>query len=276
MSIDVVVGDGPTRAGDVIVTVDGPVVNATMDRPDKRNAINYGVIDGLKTAIATTTEREASVLVVRGAGPSFCAGADLNLVRSTLDDEHGLTDFLARLSEVCDALADGPFVSLAVVTGHAVAGGCEILLACDLAVASHDAKIGDRHLQNSLLPGAGGSVRLLQALTPARARRLFYTAEMISGRLAEEWGLVSAACPQDRLEASVAELVAQLVTKSPAALRAMKQMTIAAETRQIKDVLAVERRIFLDYAMGSSHVRDALTAFLGGSTNTPPHSRSSS
>jgi enoyl-CoA hydratase/carnithine racemase len=276
VSINGVLGNGPTRAGEVIVTVDGAVVTATIDRPEKRNAINYGVIDGLMAAITTTIDRGASVLVVRGAGPSFCAGADLNLVRSTLDDENGLNEFLARLSSVCDAMAAGPFVSLAVITGYAVAGGCEILLACDLAVASHDAKIGDRHLHNSLLPGAGGSTRMFQALTPARARRLFYTAEMISGRLAEEWGLVSEACAPDQLEATVARLISQLEAKSPAALRAMKRMTLAAESLPMADALVEERRIFLDYATGSSHVRDALTAFLNVPGPVSPQPRSSS
>lgn len=266
----------PTRVGDVLVSAEGPVVTATIDRPEKRNAINFEVIDGLSAAIATTVERQASVLLLRGSGGTFSAGADLNLVRSTLGDDQGLTHFLARLSEVCDALAKGPFVSVAVVTGYALAGGCELLLACDLAVASDDAQIGDRHLQNSLLPGAGGSTRLFRAITPARARRLFFTAEMISGRLAEEWGLVSASCPSDRLEATVADLVSQIAAKSPAALRAMKEMTVAAETSSMAGALAEERRIFLDYAAGSEHVRSALSAFLGGAATPSRESGSTS
>lgn len=250
------------RVGDVLISREGPVVTATIDRPGKRNAINYEVIDGLGAAIDTTVDSGASMLVLRGAGGTFCAGADLNLIRSMITDADGLERYVTRLSEVCDALSNGPFVSLAVVTGYAVAGGCELLLACDLAVASDDARIGDRHLENSLLPGAGGSVRLFRSLTPARARRLFYTAEMITGSLAEQWGLVCASAPVDALDAVVADLVAAISGKSPQALRAMKAMTHAAEVETFADAVAAERRIFVDYAAGSDAVRTALTAFL--------------
>lgn len=255
-------GHSPVRVGDVIVHVDGATVNATIDRPNKRNALDYEVIDGLQAAIATAIDREASLLVLRGAGGHFSAGADLALVQTLLDDASALTEYVTRLSHVCDFLATGPFVSLAVVTGYAVAGGCELLLACDLAVAADDAKIGDRHLQNSLLPGAGGSVRLFQRLTPARARRLFYTAEMISGRVAEEWGLVTASCGLQELDTVVDGLIARIVEKAPAALKAIKAMTVAAETSLMHDALAEERRIFVDYATGSDHVREALSRFL--------------
>ena len=258
-----VAGNNPSRVGDVLLTVYGPVLTATIDRPLKRNALSQGVIEGLFAAVDAVTSQELSLLVLRGAGNTFCAGADLDLVRSMLNDPNGMTDYLADLSRVCDQLARGPFVSLAVVSGYALAGGCELLLACDLAVASHSARIGDRHLQNSLLPGAGGSVRLMRAISPARARWLFYTAEMISGQQAEEWGLVSASCPEPELENLVSELVGVIASKSPAALRAMKTMTIAAETMTDTDALAAERQIFLDYFTGSDTVRGALTRFLG-------------
>jgi enoyl-CoA hydratase len=251
------------RVGDVLIRAEGPVVTATIDRPQKRNAINFAVIEGIDAAIELTVERQASVLVLRGSGGNFCAGADLEFVRSCIDDVAPLTDFLARLSDVCNRLSDGPFVSVAVVTGYAVAGGCELLVACDLAVCSEDAQIGDRHLQNALLPGAGNSVRLPAAIGPARARRLFYTAEMIPGRQAEAWGLVCGCAPTDQLEDQVSELVERVASRSPAALRAMKEMVVCAETKPIAEALADERRIFLEYAEGSDHVRNALSAFLG-------------
>ena len=261
---DVAATGSARRVGDVIISVGASTVTAVMDRPDKRNAISYAVIEGLNSAIDTTIDTGASILVLRGAGGNFCAGADLNLVKAMLDDASGLTTYLRKLSDVCDRLADGPFVSLAVVTGFALAGGCELLLACDVAVASEDAQIGDRHLRNSLLPGAGGSVRLFRALTPARARRLLYTAEMISGRVAEDWGLVAAAYPAAALDDQVTRLVNEISARSPQALRAAKAMTVAAERQSLADALAEERRIFVGYATGNESVRTALTAFLDG------------
>lgn len=257
-----------TRIGDVLVSVDDGVVTAVIDRADKRNAINYAVIEGLNAAIATTVDSRASVLVIRGAGGTFCAGADLSYVQSTLHDGSGLETYVTRLSEVCDQLAEGPFASIAAVDGYALAGGCELLLACDLAVASEDARIGDRHLANSLLPGAGGSVRLLSALTPARARYLLYTAEMISGIDAERWGLVTAAVPSAELHQHVSRLARHIAGKSADALRAAKAMTVAAEKQPCADALLTERRIFVDYVTDNDIVRNALTRFLGRSSDT--------
>ena len=256
-----------TRVGDVLVSADDGVVTAVIDRADKRNAINYAVIEGLNAAIATTVDSRASVLVIRGAGGNFCAGADLSYVQSTLHDGSGLETYVTRLSEVCDQLADGPFASIAAVDGYALAGGCELLLACDLAIASEDARIGDRHLANSLLPGAGGSVRLLSALTPARARYLLYTAEMISGIDAERWGLVTATVPSAELHQHVSRLARHIACKSADALRAAKAMTVAAQKQPRAEALLTERRIFVDYATDNDIVRDALTRFLGRSSD---------
>jgi enoyl-CoA hydratase/carnithine racemase len=250
------------RIGDVVVELEGRVLTATIDRPQKRNAISPSVIEGLSGAIEMAQGSDATVVVLRGAGGTFCAGADLGFVSQSIDDPSVMTDFLVRLSEVCDRLVDGPFASIAVIEGFAVAGGCELLVACDLAVAADDAQIGDGHLKNALLPGAGNSVRLLQALSPARARRLFYTAELITGREAAEWGLVSASAPAGELDRVVAGIVSQIAGHSPAALRAVKQMTICAETKPMAQALADERRIFLEYAEEDDHVRNALTAFL--------------
>lgn len=254
---------GVKRIGDVLVSASSGLVTVVIDRPDKRNAINYAVIEGLNAAIGTAVDIGASVLVLRGSGGNFCAGADLAYVQSTLNDGSGLESYVTRLSEVCDKLAEGPFASIAAVDGYALAGGCELLLACDLAVASVDARIGDRHLANSLLPGAGGSVRLIHALPPARARYLLYTAEMISGAEAERWGLVTTAVPAAELHEHVDALARSIADKSPQALRAAKAMTVAAEHQQFADALLEERRIFVDYATGNDTVRDALTRFFG-------------
>lgn len=250
------------RFGDVLCTLSGSVATVVIDRPAKRNALSQPVVDGLSQAIATAIDHDASVLVLRGTGGTLSAGADLALVRSILADTDALRRYVTSLSGVCDALASGPFVSVAVVDGYAVAGGCELLLACDLALAADDARIGDRHLQHALLPGAGGSARLFRRVSPARARRLFFTAEMISGQVAAEWGLVSASAPSGELELALGALLDSLAAKSPAACRAMKQMLIAAENCLLADAIACERELFLDYIRAAPVVAAALDAFL--------------
>jgi len=251
--------------GEVVVTVDGPVVRATIDRPGARNAINEGVVGGLEAALDTAEASRAKVLVLRGAGGTFCAGADLKLVQTLAGDRHRMTGYVTRLGNVTERLESGPFVSLAVVEGFALAGGCELLMACDLAVASTEARIGDRHLEFGLAPGAGGSVRLVRALPKAQARYLLLTGEAVTGAQAAAWGLVTLAVPPAELEATTEGLVGRLASRSGDALRAVKRMVAAAgPERPVGEAMAAEREIFLDFMDASGDVKEGLAAFAEG------------
>jgi len=152
------------RVGDVVLVADpgGPgvspgtaaVLRATIDRPEARNAISPSVVEGLEAAVRRAGQIGARVLVVRGAAGTFCAGADLEFVRSTIDQPGALDDggafasVIRRLNDILLAIEAAPFASVAVVEGFALAGGCELLLACDVVVADEEARIGDRHLDN--------------------------------------------------------------------------------------------------------------------------------
>jgi enoyl-CoA hydratase/carnithine racemase len=256
------------RIGDVVLTEDGPVLRATIDRPEARNAISPTVVEGLDAAVRRAGELEARVLVIRGTGGTFCAGADLAWVLSTVDqpgamEEGGaFTSVIRRLAEVLDEMEAAPFATLAVVDGFALAGGCELLLACDVVVADEKARIGDRHLELGLLPGAGGSVRLHKALSPARSRWLLLSGEMISGREAAEWGLVTRAVPGDQLDGVAGAMIARLASRSGDALAGAKAMIGAVRDIPVIDGVLAERRIFLDHMAKSEDVRAALARFL--------------
>lgn len=248
------------RVGAVEIATSGRVVRATIDRPEVRNAINDAVLDGLEAAVATA-ESQASVLVLSGSGGNFCAGADLSQVKGMVEDRPALERFVTRLSDILDRIEAGPFASVCVVDGYALAGGCEILLACDVVIASEDARIGDRHLEFGLLPGAGGSVRLVRSLAATRARYLLLTGETVSGRQAADWGLVTTAVPPASLEAAVAADVDRLATRSPDALRAAKAMALDARDLPHRDALLAERKRFLDHVTSSPDTTEGLAAF---------------
>ena len=256
------------RVGDVVLVEDGPVVRATIDRPDARNAINPAVVEGLAAAVARARTSGARVLVLRGAAGTFCAGADLGFVLSTIDQPGALAAdgpfgaLIGDLNDVLLELENAPFASMAVVDGFALAGGCEILLACDVVVADEAARLGDRHLELGLLPGGGGSVRLHKALTPARSRWLLLSGEMISGREAAEWGLVTRAVPADRLDETTEAMVARLASRSADAISGMKEMIAAVRDVPVPEGVSAERRIFLDHMANSEDVRLALARFL--------------
>ena len=256
------------RVGDVLIREDGPVVRATIDRPEAHNAISPSVVDGLEGAVRRAREVDARVLVIRGAGGTFCAGADLGFVLSTIDQPGAMqgggafASVIRRLNDVLDEIEAAPFASVAIVEGFALAGGCEILLACDVVVADEAARIGDRHLELGLLPGGGGSVRLYRALSPARARWLLLSGEMISGREAAEWGLVTRAVPRGELDGVAEAMVARLATRNGDALAGAKEMIAAVRDVPVADGLAAEQRIFLDHMGKNEDVRAALARFL--------------
>lgn len=251
-----------TRIGDVRIDRRPGVVYATIDRPEARNAINDGVIEGLDGAVDAATEDEARVLLLRGSGGTFCAGADLQHVsRMLAEDDGGLQTYVTRLADVLARFEKAPFAVVAAIEGYALAGGCEILVACDMALATTEARIGDRHLEYGLLPGAGGSARLPKTLPSARARYLLMTGEMIDGAEAAEWGLVTRAVPSEQFEEAVAGLVERLATRSIDALAAVKRMTIENEALDVRAAVENERRIFSEYFRQSPDGREGLAAF---------------
>jgi len=256
------------RVGDVVLVEDGRVLRATIDRPEARNAISPSVIEGLEAAVRRARECGAAVLVLRGAAGTFCAGADLEWVLSTIDQPGALEDGGAfasgihRLNDVLLAIETAPFASVAVIEGFALAGGCELLLACDVVVADEDARLGDRHLELGLLPGAGGSVRLHKALTPARSRWLLLSGEMISGRQAAEWGLVTRAVQGDQLDEVAEAMIARLASRSGDALAGAKAMIGAVRDIPVPEGIDAERRIFLGHMAKSDDLRAALARFL--------------
>ena len=253
--------DSTARAGDVEIEIRGGVARVLLDRARTKNALAPEVVAGLGSAITAATEAGCTVFVLRGAGGTLSAGADLAHLRSVLGDEGALDGYIASIGAVLDRLADAPFVSVAVVGEFALAGGCEILLACDLSVVSDDARIGDRHLEYGLLPGAGGSVRLPRAVAGPLARRLLYTGEMIDGATAAQWGLVSHAVPPAELDAAVEALVARLSRHSSPALAAMKQLYRAATGPASPEALTAERAVLVEHLMTAADAAEGLAAF---------------
>ncbi len=241
------------RIGDVMVRQTPHVVEATMDRPRVLNALNDAIVSGLEGALDIAEKNDATVLVLRGAGSNFCSGADLKYVATLFDDlERDLFAYIGRLRRICDRLADGPFISLALVEGFALAGGYEILTACDMAVATADASIGDRHLEYALAPGLGATVRVARHLTSKQARYLAFTGEIITGAQAAAWGLVSHAWPAEDFERQSRLLVDRLASRNRFAVQLYKRMILSGERETFAESMQYEERAFREYQ--SQHV----------------------
>lgn len=238
----------PERVGDVVIRASDHVVAATLDRPAVGNAINDEVIRGLEAAVDLTERHRAKVLTIRGAGGCFSVGADLAQVVSMRDNPSRIEESAARWGRLLDRLETGAFAAIAVVEGHAMAAGCELLLACDIVLATKTARIGDGHLECGLVPSAGGAVRLSRYLPKARANYLLLSGELLSGEQAAQWGLVTATADPGTVDALADRVVARIAGHSGAALAAVKRMVSNSRRLSQAEAQYLERAVFLRYA----------------------------
>jgi enoyl-CoA hydratase/carnithine racemase len=248
----------PERGDPAYVEVAGPVAELVLNRPDRLNAIDAATLDVIDRAVAfADSQREIRVLIVRGAGRAFCTGADLGEAGNRVADPAALTAFLQRWHRVFTRLAESPVPSIAAVQGYALAGGFELLQACDLAVVADDAVLADQHARYGLIPAGGGTQRLPRLIGQRRAAWLMLSGEPITPAEARQAGLVNAVCPAAEVLGRAREMAALLASRSPVGSAAVKQairLGLAApspaEGMQIEQRLAVAHMASKDAAIG--------------------------
>jgi enoyl-CoA hydratase/carnithine racemase len=190
-----------------------PLATVWLNRPEARNAFDLPMLRGLRRALAgAERDPEVRAIVVRGRGSSFCVGADLAL----LDSGASWIELSRFVSRTYDRLTDSRKVTIAAVQGYAVAGGFELMLACDFALASEDAKIGDGHIRSGLFGSAGPIYRLPRIIGSRRAKELMLSGDLLSGREALDWNLVNAVAPAGELSGLVERFAARFTRRSPA------------------------------------------------------------
>jgi len=203
----------------------GPVMLATLNRPEKGNALNAALIDALDTlargtALGSAQPEGPRALVLTGAGEkAFSAGADV----SELD---GIDATTARLQmrrgqEVFGRLEELPIVVIAAVNGFALGGGLELAMAADVRMASPHAKLGQPEINLGNLPGWGGTQRLPRLVGQGRATEMILTGELVTAQRALEIGLVNRVAPEP-LKAAL-ELAEQVAERNPVAVRGAKR-----------------------------------------------------
>jgi enoyl-CoA hydratase/carnithine racemase len=213
-----------------------------FNRPQAMNAITPTMLKELKTAVLEAgNDKDAKVIVLTGSGKAFCAGVDLKalgdrkLTRGKVGD---ILDIPAR--DLINAIRTVPKVVIALVNGFAFTGALEILLACDLAIASEDAKIGDTHAKWGLRPTWGMSARLPRRVGFLKAKELSFTADAITGREAERIGLINQAVPADKLEEALQTMVKKIAANSPQSIAAYKSLYNDNESMTLDRSLQLE------------------------------------
>ena len=203
----------------------GPVSRVTLNSPEIRNAFNDETIAELTRAFTQLgQDPQVCVIVLAAVGPAFCAGADLNWMRRMADYNHAenLAD-AAQLAEMLRVIYECPKPTIACVQGDVYAGGMGLVAACDMAVSVDTANFCLSEVKLGLIP-ATISPYVIRAMGARAAQRYFLTAERFDAGQAQRIGFVHEVVNADRLDAKVAELTNALVTASPAAVKACKQL----------------------------------------------------
>ncbi len=203
---------------------DGGVATITLNRPEKRNAISFELIDDLLQALDEVAKSNTIVLILTGAGKAFCSGMDLENLKALLGrtPEQNLKDS-ETIVRLFRSLYEFPKVTIAAVNGAAIAGGTGLALLCDFTLAVPEAKFGYTEVRIGFVP-AIVSTFLLRQVGEKQARDLLLTGRIFGAEEAEHMGLISEIVPPENLLTRARELAAQLMENSAASLRATKQL----------------------------------------------------
>ncbi|MDQ3163415.1 MAG: enoyl-CoA hydratase/isomerase family protein [Actinomycetota bacterium] len=201
---------------------DGPVARITLDRPEKRNALSIALSDELVRAIARVQDSTSiKVLVIDGAGETFCAGDDITEM-FTWGDANGVMRRARLYQTMANALEELDKVTVAAVDGFAVGGGLEITMACDFAVATRRAVWGMPEVDVGITPGWGGTTRMARLIGRRMTKEVNLLGALHPARRAVELGLWNRVVGDDQLEAEVNALVEVLLSKNQQAVRQLK------------------------------------------------------
>ena len=216
--------------------VDGRVATITLDRPEQRNAVDPELTEELGAAVAAfEADPEVWVAILTGAGPNFCAGADLKALAAgraaELTTEQGGFAGWVRYPRTKPVIA--------AVTGFALAGGTELVLACDLVVAAPDAQFGLPEVTRGIVAAGGGLFRLPRALPPARAAELVLTGERLGAEEAHRLGMVNHLVPVEQVLGKAREIADRICANAPVAVR--ESLAVVRDAYELSEQEAWDR-----------------------------------
>jgi enoyl-CoA hydratase len=257
---------------DVVVCTRQPIADGlgvaalvTLNRPDQLNAISWSMVRALD-AVIDDLEQDPSVraILLTGSGRAFSAGGDLKDYQELQTDAGRFLQFVQDLHSAFTRLRTLRVPVIGLVNGVTAAGGLELLLNCDFALAAESARIGDAHLNFGQMGGGGVLTLLPRMIGIAKAAELVLTGRFLSSAEAMEWGLVSRVVPDDELLAEGMSLVQTLAAKSPLAMANAKHVmnSVWSESMSVTAGLRLERDRDVLYCLTSEDAPEGLAAFV--------------
>ena len=245
----------------ILLDVTDGVALLTLNQPARRNPMSERMGEELADALRDLAAREdVRVLVLAGAGESFCAGGDMALIEA--NTERSVETRRQVMRAYYDrylSLLRLEIPTIAALHGHAVGGGLALALACDLRYAAEDARLSVNFARLSLHPGMASTLTLPRAIGAARALELFYTGRVVSGREAEALGLVNRAVPRTELMAAALETARAIAGSAPLVVRMLKRAVYQGLEGAV--TAAVEYEAFCQaITFGSEDLREGLAA----------------
>jgi methylglutaconyl-CoA hydratase len=246
----------------LVTSLDGGILTLTLNRPDKRNALNIEMIDLLHSALERADlDGEVRVVVLRGAGKDFCAGADLDELLASAERTLAENEASAlKLGALFARLRDLPKPVLALVQGRALAGGAGLATACDLILAGSSAQFGYPEIQRGFAPAM--VMALLRRIVGEKiALDLALTGRTLSADDARVAGLITRVVPDQKLEAEGASVARQFAGLSPSALGLSKRLFYELDGLSLEEGIAMGARVNA-VARGTPDFRNAIAGFL--------------
>ncbi|MGN8969071.1 enoyl-CoA hydratase-related protein [uncultured Intestinimonas sp.] len=245
----------------LLLEVENGIALLTINRPKALNALNSETLAELNTCLAELENNDdVKVVILTGSGEkSFVAGADISEMVNATPAEGRKMGLLAR--EAFGRLENMPQVTIAAVNGFALGGGCEISMACDIRVASDNAKFGQPECGLGILPGFGGTQRLPRLVGKGRAKELIFTCDMISADEAFRMGLANHVVPQAELIDYCKAMAGRIMKNGPLAVALAKQAINTGSDTDLDSGLKLEANLF-GLSFSTADKMEGMTAFL--------------
>lgn len=242
----------------ILVETRGRVGLITLNRPQAMNALNNQLMNEVMDALEAFDKDDAvGAMVIAGSEKAFAAGADIKEMSGRSAREMQEADHVAVFGRIRSV--EKPVI--AAVSGWALGGGCEIALSCDMIVASESAKFGQPEITIGVIPGAGGTQRLTQAVGKALAMEMVLNNRTLSAQEALHHGLVNRVVPVDAYLDEALKLADEIASRAPLAVRAAKKMINASYESSLTDGLAAEKQAFYDL-FNTADQKEGMQAFV--------------
>lgn len=244
------------------VDFDGTIGTITFCRPDERNPIGAQLIDEFDRAVnAAAAKPQLRALVITGSGKCFLSGGDIRMMRQSLSEPFEFFRLHDRLTAACNRLARLPIPVIAALNGHALGGGLELALACDIRILSDTARVGFPEIAMGIMPAAGGTARLARLIGRERALYLELIGEPIGAAEALQFGLVARVVASEQVLHEAMALARRLAAQAPAAVAMIKRAVMFASDMPLEGAVDYCQAAGLLLA-GTRDCQEGMSAFL--------------